>query len=138
MWLEREAHAVDRLQNSVAQIEVCAQVRHIEQRCGLSLRSGLLLQHDQSRWRGSRMSRSASPKRFVPNTASEIATPGKITSHGATRTYSAADSDSIRPHEGCGSGTPSPRNDSAASTRMVEPSWAVPSTISGANVFGST
>ena len=48
------------------------------------------LQH-QSRCRGSRMSRSASPSRLVPNTARLIAAPGKITSHGATRTYSAAD-----------------------------------------------
>src|SRR5207237_9572300 len=125
MRVQRKAHAVDGFQDAVAQIEVRAQVRHIDQGRGFGLRSGLRLQHDQSRWRGSRMSRSASPSRFVPNTASEIATPGKITSHGATRTYSAADSDSIRPHEGCGSGTPSPRNESAASTRMVEPSWAL-------------
>jgi len=50
----------------------------------------------------------------------------------------AADSDSIRPHDGYGSGIPRPRNDKAASTRMAEPSWAVPSTISGASVLGST
>ncbi len=54
------------------------------------------------------------------------------------RTYSAADSESIRPHEGCGSGTPSPRNESVASIKIVAPSCAVPSTISGAKVLGST
>ena len=54
----------------------------------------------QPRCLGSRMSRSASPNRLVPNTARLIATPGKITSHGAVRTYSAADSDSMRPHDG--------------------------------------
>ena len=67
-----------------------------------------------------------------------MATPGKITSQGAVRTYSAADSESMRPHEGCGSGIPSPRNASADSTRMAEPNCAVPSTISGASVLGST
>ncbi len=46
------------------------------------------------------MSRNASPSRFVPNTVRLMATPGKITSHGAVRTYSAADSDSMRPHDG--------------------------------------
>ena len=54
----------------------------------------------QPRCLGSRMSRSASPNRLVPNTARLIATPGKITSHGAVRTYSAADSDSMRPQDG--------------------------------------
>src|SRR6185312_5801284 len=92
----------------------------------------------QLRCLGSRTSRSASPNRLVPNTARLIAIPGKITSHGAVRTYSAADSDSIRPQDGYGSGMPRPRNDSAASVRMVEPSCAVMSTISGASVFGST
>src|SRR6267142_1252297 len=92
----------------------------------------------QPRCLGSRMSRSASPNRLVPNTTRLIATPGKITSHGATRTYSAADSDSMRPQDGYGSGMPSPRNDSEASVRMVEPSCAVASTISGASVLGST
>src|SRR5262249_44096979 len=92
----------------------------------------------QPRCLGSRMSRSASPNRLVPNTARLMATPGKITSHGATRTYSAADSESIRPQEGCGSGTPRPRNDSDASVRIAAPSCAVAITISGASVFGST
>lgn len=54
------------------------------------------------------------------------------------RTYSAADCDSMRPHDGCGSGTPSPRKDSEASVRIAEPSWAVASTMSGASVFGRT
>src|SRR5205807_2133276 len=90
----------------------------------------------QPRCLGSRMSRSASPNKLVPNTARLIAIPGKITSHGATRTYSAADSDSIRPHDGYGSGMPRPRNDSEASTRMAPPSWAVTSTTNGPNVLG--
>src|ERR1039458_7629171 len=66
------------------------------------------------------MSRSASPNRLVPNTARLMAAPGKITSQGAVRTYSAADSDSMRPHDGCGSGTPRPRNDSDASVKIGE------------------
>ena len=40
------------------------------------------------------------------------------------------------PHDGYGSGTPSPRNDSAASTRMALPSCAVPRTMNGPMVFG--
>ncbi len=62
--------------------------------------------------------------------------PGKSTRCGAFCAYSAADTDSMRPHEGYGSGTPSPRKDSAASTRMALPSWAVPSTMKGPTVFG--
>src|SRR6185437_13244887 len=92
----------------------------------------------QLRSRGSRMSRSASPSRLVPKTARLMAMPGKITSQGAVRTYSAADSDSMRPQEGCGSGTPRPRKESDASVRMAEPSWAVASTMSGASVLGRT
>src|ERR1019366_5892081 len=111
----------DRLQDS-----------HVENR-----RLRLCFAH-QPRCLGSRMSRSASPNRLVPNTARLIAIPGKMTSHGAVRTYSAADSDSMRPHDGYGSGMPRPRNDSEASVRMVEPSWAVASTISGARVLGRT
>src|SRR5215471_14545980 len=90
----------------------------------------------QLRCLGSRMSRSASPRRLVPNTARLMAMPGKMTSHGAVRTYSAADCDNMRPQDGYGSGTPSPRNDSAASVSIVELSWAVASTISGARVLG--
>src|SRR5262249_49759070 len=92
----------------------------------------------QPRCLGSRMSRKASPNRLAPNTARLMATPGKITSQGAVRTYSAADSDSMRPQDGCGSGTPRPRNDSDASVRIAAPSCAVAITISGATVFGST
>src|SRR5207244_3011651 len=39
----------------------------------------------QLRCLGSRMSRSASPKRFVPNTARLMAMPGKMTSHASYR-----------------------------------------------------
>src|SRR5436305_15091693 len=75
----------------------------------------------QPRCRGSRMSRRASPNRLAPNTARLMAMPGKITSQGAVRTYSAADSESMRPHDGYGSGMPSPRKESEASVRIVEP-----------------
>src|SRR5204863_3531491 len=108
------------------------QVLHIQDQIVRGLRA------HQPRCRGSRMSRRASPNRLVPNTARLIATPGKITSHGAVRTYSAADSDSMRPQDGYGSGMPRPRKEREASVRMVEPSCAVASTISGASVFGST
>src|SRR5207247_9168328 len=83
------------------------------------------------RSRGSRTSRSASPSRFEPNTARLIALPGKSTRWGAFCAYSAAETESIRAHDGYGSGTPSPRNDSVASTRMALPSWAVQRTMNG-------
>src|SRR5262249_16685248 len=92
--------------------------------------------NSQLRCRGSRMSRKASPRRFVPNTTKLMARPGKITNQGAVRTYSAADSDSILPHEGCGSGMPRHKNESVASVRIVEPNWAVARTINGAKVLG--
>src|SRR5437763_680754 len=52
------------------------------------------------RRRGSRTSRRASPRRFEPNTARLIATPGKSTRCGAFCAYSVAETESIRPHEG--------------------------------------
>src|SRR6185295_14023873 len=90
------------------------------------------------RRRGSSLSRRASPKRLEPNTARLMARPGKSTRCGAFWAYSAAETESIRPHDGYGSGTPSPRNDRAASTRMAAPSCAVTSTMNGPTVFGST
>ena len=42
------------------------------------------------------------------------------------------------PSEGSVIGNPRPRNDSVASTRIAEPSWAVASTISGDTVLGRT
>ena len=62
--------------------------------------------------------------------------PGKSTRCGAFCAYSAADTDSMRPHDGYGSGTPIPRNDRVASTRMALPSWAVQSTMNGPTVLG--
>src|SRR5262249_40677864 len=149
---ERKVDAVDRLHGAAAGAERGLQPLDGQQRrarpCILRRRRRarpLLARGDahrpivpQWRRRGSRMSRSASPSRLVPNTARLMATPGKITSQGAVRTYSAADSDSMRPHDGCGSGMPRPGNESEESVRMAGPSWAVASTISGASVLGST
>ena len=70
----------------------------------------------------------------MPNTAALITRPGNITSQGATRTYSAAASESMRPQEGCGSGTPSPRTDSDASTSTAAPHGARAATLTGAAI----
>src|SRR5215213_6831305 len=129
---DAERDVVDRAEQPRIGEEHRLQVLHVENHVVL------LGPGHQPRCLGSRISRSASPNRLVPNTARLMATPGKITSHGAVRTYSAADSDSMRPQDGYGSGMPRPRNDSEASVRMVEPSCAVASTISGASVLGST
>src|SRR5205814_3492661 len=96
---------------------------------------GRLRAHEPRR-RGSSVSRSASPSRLVPNTARLMARPGQITSHGAFSAYSAAAIESMRPHEGYGSGMPRPRNESAASTRIEPPSCAVASTMKGPIVLG--
>src|SRR2546426_666629 len=88
------------------------------------------------RRRGSSVSRSASPSKFEPKTARLIATPGNSTRCGAFCAYSAAETDSIRPQEGYGSGTPRPRNDSVASTRIALPSCAVQRTMNGPIVLG--
>src|SRR6185369_7346107 len=90
------------------------------------------------RRRGSSVSRSASPNRLDPNTARLIARPGYSTRCGAFCAYSAAETESMRPHDGYGSGTPRPRKDRAASTRMAAPSWAVHSTMKGPTVLGRT
>src|SRR5207253_9592172 len=127
-----EGDVVDRLEQAGIGEEHRFQVLHVEDQI---VRLGSA---HQPRCLGSRMSRKASPNRLVPNTARLIATPGKITSHGAVRTYSAADSDSMRPQDGCGSGTPSPRNESEASVKIAAPSCAVAITIKGATVLGST
>src|SRR5881392_2374201 len=127
-----EGEVVDRLEQAGVGEEHRFQVLHVQD--DIVRRSCA----HQPRCLGSRMSRSASPNRLVPNTAKLMATPGKITSHGAIRTYSAADSDSMRPHDGYGSGIPSPRNESEASVKIAEPSWAVASTIKGASVLGRT
>ena len=53
-----------------------------------------------------------------PSTASMIARPGKITIQGAC-SMKPRPSASIRPSDGVGGRTPTPRNDSEASTRMA-------------------
>ncbi len=58
---------------------------------------------------GSRTSRTASPNRLKPNTASVIATPGQIGTQGALSANSSAPPCSIRPQAAVGSWTPSPR-----------------------------
>ena len=49
---------------------------------------------------GSSLSRTASPKRFEAKTTRLIAVPGKRTSHGAFWANSAAETESILPHDG--------------------------------------
>jgi len=49
---------------------------------------------------GSSLSRTASPRRFEANTTKLMAVPGKRTIHGAFWANSAAETESILPHEG--------------------------------------
>src|SRR5947208_336098 len=68
--------------------------------------------------RGSRRSRCASPRRLKPSTASMMATPGASTSQGAMVMYWRPRLSRL-PQLGAGGCVPSPRKDSAASTRMT-------------------
>src|SRR6185437_1787225 len=94
--LDIEGNVVDRAEQAGIGKEHRLQPLHVEDvGCGRGRGSA-----HQPRCLGSRISRKASPNRLVPNTARLIATPGKITSHGAVRTYSAEDSESMRPQDG--------------------------------------
>src|SRR5436190_5573792 len=68
--------------------------------------------------RGSSASRRPSPKMFSERTVRTIARPGTTVSHGAVvrRVWP---SEMSVPHDGFGGCTPAPRNDSAASVRML-------------------
>src|SRR5205085_2377077 len=83
----------------------------------------------EPRSRGSSTSRSASPSMLKPNTTTEIATPGQMAIQGALYMYVRPEPDSIEPHDGCGGGTPYPRNDSADSARITPPSPMVAATV---------
>src|SRR5262249_57494825 len=111
---QRKRHVIDRVDGMLAEREHRAEpidLEHIRSAGGLLSRR---LGCHQWRSLGSSRSRKASPSRLVPNTTRLMATPGKITSQGAVRTYSAADSESIRPQEGYGSGMPGPTDDNHA------------------------
>src|SRR6266513_796687 len=68
--------------------------------------------------RGSSASRSPSPTRLKASGVRKRNRPGKSISHQATVNRVPA-SESICPHDGVVGGTPTPRNDSAASNRML-------------------
>src|SRR6202011_3791762 len=63
------------------------------------------------------MSRSPSPSRLIPSTRTNSATPGVMITHGLKNMYSLA-SAIISPQLGKGGGTPRPRNDNDASSRI--------------------
>src|SRR6266542_3696067 len=113
-----ERHVVDGIEGALARGEHRGKPLDFEHIGGPGRPRSRRLGLHQWRSLGSSRSRSASPSKLVPNTTRLMAMPGKITSQGAVRTYSAADSDSILPHDGYGSGMPRPRNDSEASTRI--------------------
>src|SRR5262249_1592635 len=97
---QKKRHVVDGVDGVLAHGEYRAEpvdLEHIRDARGSRLRR---LDFHQWRSLGSSKSRKASPSKLVPNTTRLMATQGKITSQGAVRTYSAADSESIRPQEG--------------------------------------
>src|SRR5687767_14124952 len=70
--------------------------------------------------RGSRASRRPSPSRLNETTVRTMASPGKVEIHQAV-IMASRPSLTIEPHDGVGGWTPNPRNDSAASSRIVLP-----------------
>src|SRR4029077_20624838 len=82
-------------------------------------------------------SRRPSPRRLMPSTSTNSATPGMTITQGLKNMYSLA-SAIIRPHDGSGGGTPSPRNDSAASSRMASATSSVATTTRWLAMLGST
>ena len=81
-------------------------------------------------------SRSPSPIRLNPSTVNIIASPGKIIVHGADWIKS-LESASILPHSGVGACAPSPKNPSAAASKIAVAMARVPCTITGAIEFGN-
>ena len=77
---------------------------------------------------GSNLSLSQSPKKFMENTTSIMANPGKKHSHQAVETY-CLPSDTIVPQVGAGGGRPIPRKLKTDSVRIRFPTWREESTI---------
>src|SRR5262245_49623452 len=71
-----------------------------------------------------RISRSASPTRLKPNTATRMARPGKTVSHQESGRYFAP-SATIEPRSGVGGCTPRPRKESDEAIRMTKPRSSV-------------
>src|SRR5690606_22304563 len=120
---ERERDAVYRAGHALVGVEVGPEVLHLEQR-------------HQLLSRGSSASRSPSPTRLKASTVTTIARPGNVASHHAPNSTSLP-SATILPHEGAGSGTPSPRNESPASSTIVLPMPSVAATMTGASTLGT-
>src|SRR3989442_4650462 len=89
-------------------------------------------------WRscGSSFTRSQSPRRLAARTMSMMQTPGSTVSHQYPAIMPFLPSASMRPQAGLGGGTPTPRNDSAASVTMTTPSISVPSTMAEFSTLG--
>src|SRR5262245_14333902 len=84
---------------------------------------------------GSSQSRNPSASMLKPRTAVTMARPGKITTHGAW-SMKPRPSESMRPSDGVGGRTPTPRKDSAASTRIAMAMSTEACTSTGVTQFG--
>ena len=80
---------------------------------------------------------SASPSSVHATTTSTSATPGAIATHGALTSASRPDA-IIPPHDGAGGCTPSPRNESPASSVIALPTPSAAAAITGVSAFGRT
>ena len=105
--------------------------------CVAGRRPALPRFRNRVRCRGSRTSRTPSPSRLKANTVTRIARPGNTPIHQAVVRKPWA-SYSMRPQEGSGGCTPSPRNDRAASDRIAKANEIDVCTTTGPEIFGST
>src|SRR6185503_5450950 len=105
---------------------------------GEALQRQQRLGHGAHSWRscGSSFTRSQSPSRLADSTISMMQMPGSTVSHQCPTIRPCLPSDIIRPQAGLGGGTPTPRNDSAASVTITTPSISVPSTVAELTTLG--
>src|SRR5581483_4614824 len=126
--LESERHVVDRAHHAGpprAHV-VRGQVAQLEER---------RVAHSWRSW-GSSFTRSQSPRRLADSTISMMQQPGSTVSHQYPAIRPFLPSASMRPHAGLGGGTPTPRNESAASVTTTTPSMRVPRTMAEFSTLG--
>src|SRR5690606_20196790 len=112
---------------------LCADV-HVQ---SLHVEDDVLLIHDHALSSGVSSWCRPSPARLMAKISSASAVPGIAISQKEKNMYALA-SEIIRPQEGSGGCTPSPRKDSAASSRMALAASSVAITIRWGTTLGST
>src|SRR5450759_3118374 len=133
----RQVEAANRSHHSAVHPELDVQVLDLENRARFDhfpRFPGGDLSH---RWRGSRASRIPSPTRLMHSAVITRAVAGKAIRYTCPRSTKSLYSLSMFPQLGSGGGMLSPRNPSAASSRMMPLTPRVADTMIGASEFGT-